>query len=104
MNSICDFIFEPGLLYVFEPDRKLLADGAICKDLSGVYGQCDSANIILEICSLDMLCFQSDMQLPAVYRSVRQATPAEYRDFFFNYGWESAVKASETAIGHLVCK
>lgn len=101
MNSIYDFIFEPGLLYVFEPDKALVADGVTCKDLSGVYGECDCASIILEICSLDMLCFQSDMRLPAVYRSVRLATPSECRDFFFNYGWESAVKAAETAIGHL---
>lgn len=101
MDSICDFIFEPGLLYVFEPDKTLLADGATCQDLSGVYGECDRASIILEICSLDMLSFQSDMRLPAIYRSVRLATPSEYRDFFFNYGWESAVKAARTAIGHL---
>ncbi|MBP3454814.1 MAG: hypothetical protein J6K38_00965 [Alistipes sp.] len=104
MDSICNFVFEPGVLYVFEPDRELLADGEICKGLSGVYGQYDDTNIILEICSIDMLCFQSDICLPSIYRTVRRATPAEYRDFFFNYGWESAVKAAAAAVGRLSCK
>lgn len=101
MDRICDVVFEPGMLYVFAPNTDLSAGGSACKLLSGVYGHRDGAGIILEICSFDMLSFRRDVRLPSVYRSVRAATPAEYRDFFFNYGWDAAVKAAETALGRL---
>lgn len=100
-SSIYDFRFVPGRLYTFEADDGSGVAGEPLPTLSGIVDRCDGTAVILEICSSDMTVFMSGVRLPEAYVRARPATAEEYSDFYFNYGWQSALKAVETRIGQL---
>lgn len=93
MKEISNFKFKNGRLYLFTVDRKqsphirhLIDSDA----LYGVYSSRDDKDIILEICSHDMLNFCCYTPLPHRFEYVREGHASEYRDFFFNAGWNAA--------------
>lgn len=93
MKAIVDFKFQAGRLYLFTVGRKHAPQISHLIDadaLYGVYNSHDDNDIILEICSHDMLNFYCYTALPQRFEYVREGHASEYRDFFFNAGWNAA--------------
>lgn len=93
MKAISDFKFQHGRLYLFTVDRKhspQIRHLIDADSLYGVYDSHDDNDIVLEICSHDMLNFCRYTSLPQRFEYVREGYASEYRDFFFNAGWNAA--------------
>lgn len=93
MKEISKCKFKNGRLYLFTVDRKQAPQIRHLIDadaLYGVYSSHDENGIILEICSHDMLNFRCYTPLPQRFGYVREGHASEYRDFFFNAGWNAA--------------
>lgn len=93
MKEISKFKFQNGRLYLFTVDRR--QSPQICHlidadALYGVYYSRSDNDIVLEICSHDMLSFGCYITLPRRFGYVREGHASEYRDFFFNAGWNAA--------------
>lgn len=93
MKEISKFKFQNGRLYLFTVDRRQSPHIRHLIDadaLYGVYSSHDNNDIVLEICSHDMLNFYFYLTLPRRFGYVREGHASEYRDFFFNAGWNAA--------------
>ncbi len=88
MTEISKCKFEAGRLYLFTVDQKQYRTDADA--LYGVYDSHNGNRIILETCSRDMLNFHYYTPLPQRFGYAREADASEYRDFFFNAGWDAA--------------
>lgn len=93
MKEISKFKFQNGRLYLFTVDRKQSPQIRHLIDADALYGVYNSRHdndIVLEICSHDMLNFCFYATLPQRFEYVREGHASEYRDFFFNAGWNAA--------------
>lgn len=95
MKKIEGFPFESGRLYVFAARRgRSVSNVEHIADADVLYGiECGrrGGRITLEVCSCDMLHFDCFVDLPERFAYVREARADEYRDFFFNSGWQAAM-------------
>lgn len=84
MIRVKNFQCEEGALYIFSEDD-------LRTDSKRMWGEVKShadGRIVLSIASEDMVTFRNDVVLSDEYRFVREASRADIRDFYFNYGYE----------------
>ncbi len=85
MKKIRNTELQNGRLYLFCSDNQpapLDRSGTSADALYGVHDGLYEGTIFLEVCSRDFLYFDYYVALP------------EKRDFFFNFGWDSAMKTA----------
>lgn len=97
MKKIRNTELQNGRLYLLCSDNQpapLDRSGTSADALYGVHDGLYEGTIFLEVCSRDFLYFDYYVALPEKYRYVREGSADEYRDFFFNFGWDSAMKTA----------